>query len=92
MSVDLMVNTHVHQVTRFCVVRYGNVLGSRGSVVPVWLDKLRSGAQALPVTHAGMTRFWLTLEQVRTPIVKMLPSCAMHGETPRVTHLCGGRL
>merc|ERR1711907_615943 len=52
-----------HKRTRFCVVRYGNVLGSRGSVVPVWLQKLAEGSKSLPLTHPDMTRFWITLEQ-----------------------------
>jgi UDP-N-acetylglucosamine 4,6-dehydratase len=49
-----------HQ-TRFSVVRYGNVLGSRGSVVPFFL-KLRPTGR-LPITDERMTRFWITLEQ-----------------------------
>jgi len=52
-----------HKVTRFSVVRYGNVLGSRGSVVPFWMEKLTAGGSSLPVTDQQMTRFWLTLEQ-----------------------------
>jgi UDP-N-acetylglucosamine 4,6-dehydratase len=47
--------------TRFSVVRYGNVLGSRGSVVPFFLKNRESGV--LRVTHKDMTRFWITLEQ-----------------------------
>lgn len=47
--------------TRFSVVRYGNVLGSRGSVVPFFLKSRASGV--LRVTHKDMTRFWITLEQ-----------------------------
>lgn len=43
----------------FSVVRYGNVIGSRGSVVPLFLKKRREGV--LPVTHPEMTRFWITL-------------------------------
>jgi UDP-N-acetylglucosamine 4,6-dehydratase len=46
---------------KFSVVRYGNVLGSRGSVVPFFLNKRPSGI--LPITHAGMTRFNITLEE-----------------------------
>ncbi len=47
---------------RFSVVRYGNVVGSRGSVVP-FFEKLRdSGADHLPVTHLEMTRFWISLQ------------------------------
>lgn len=45
----------------FSVVRYGNVLGSRGSVVPFFLEKRKSGV--LPVTHTNMTRFNITLEE-----------------------------
>lgn len=45
----------------FSVVRYGNVLGSRGSVVPFFIEKRSSGT--LPITHAGMTRFNITLEE-----------------------------
>jgi UDP-N-acetylglucosamine 4,6-dehydratase len=48
---------------RFSVVRYGNVIGSRGSVVPFFQDLLRNGAKTLPITDARMTRFWITLEQ-----------------------------
>jgi len=50
-------------VTRFAVVRYGNVVGSRGSVVPVFKQLLARGARELPVTDKRMTRFWITLEQ-----------------------------
>lgn len=56
-------NSYVGQVRRttFSVVRYGNVLGSRGSVVPFFMEKRREGV--LPVTDPRMTRFWITLEQ-----------------------------
>jgi len=47
--------------TRFSVVRYGNVFGSRGSVVPLFLAARDSGV--VPITDARMTRFWITLEQ-----------------------------
>lgn len=47
--------------TRFSVVRYGNVVGSRGSVIPFFLDARASGI--LPITDARMTRFWITLQQ-----------------------------
>jgi UDP-N-acetylglucosamine 4,6-dehydratase len=48
---------------RFSVVRYGNVIGSRGSVVPFFQDLLRNGAKSLPITDPRMTRFWITLDQ-----------------------------
>ncbi|MBJ2135962.1 UDP-N-acetylglucosamine 4,6-dehydratase (inverting) [Paraglaciecola chathamensis] len=47
---------------RFSVVRYGNVVGSRGSVVPFYRSLLEQGKTSLPVTHAEMTRFWITLD------------------------------
>lgn len=49
--------------TRFCVVRYGNVVGSRGSVVPLYRRLLSQGAAELPVTDPRMTRFWITLNE-----------------------------
>ena len=49
--------------TRFSVVRYGNVLNSRGSIIPHWDKLLKDGAKSLPVTHMEMTRFWISLEQ-----------------------------
>src|SRR5580693_5457228 len=47
--------------TRFSVVRYGNVVGSRGSVVPLFRKHIESGAEHLPITDASMTRFWISL-------------------------------
>ncbi|MDH5765603.1 MAG: UDP-N-acetylglucosamine 4,6-dehydratase (inverting) [Gammaproteobacteria bacterium] len=49
--------------TTFSVVRYGNVVGSRGSVVPFFLKLIREGCDHLPITHDEMTRFWITLQQ-----------------------------
>jgi FlaA1/EpsC-like NDP-sugar epimerase len=48
--------------TKFCCVRYGNVLGSRGSVIPLWNSKIDK-KQPLPITHKEMTRFLLTLSE-----------------------------
>ena len=48
---------------RFSVVRYGNVMGSRGSVIPFFLNKVREGADSLPITHPEMTRFNITLRE-----------------------------
>ena len=48
---------------RFSVVRYGNVLGSRGSVVPLYQRLIADGAASLPVTDERMTRFWITIDQ-----------------------------
>ncbi|MBC7594102.1 MAG: UDP-N-acetylglucosamine 4,6-dehydratase (inverting) [Kineosporiaceae bacterium] len=49
-------------VTRFSVVRYGNVSGSRGSIVPIW-QNLAAEGKSLPLTDKRMTRFWITLPQ-----------------------------
>lgn len=48
--------------TRFAVVRYGNVVGSRGSVVPFFKKLIADGGKELPITDPRMTRFWITLE------------------------------
>jgi UDP-N-acetylglucosamine 4,6-dehydratase len=49
--------------THFSVVRYGNVVGSRGSVVPFFNKLIADGAKELPITHEKMTRFWITLQE-----------------------------
>jgi UDP-N-acetylglucosamine 4,6-dehydratase/5-epimerase len=49
--------------TRFSVVRYGNVVGSRGSVVPFFSKLIAENSDFLPITDADMTRFWITLQQ-----------------------------
>jgi len=49
--------------TRFAVVRYGNVVGSRGSVIPFFRKIIAEGADRLPITDPEMTRFWITLQQ-----------------------------
>jgi UDP-N-acetylglucosamine 4,6-dehydratase (inverting) len=49
--------------TVFSVVRYGNVAGSRGSVIPIWKRIIEEGGTTLGVTDMRMTRFWITLEQ-----------------------------
>ena len=48
--------------TRFAVVRYGNVVGSRGSVIPFFQKLINNGAKELPITNIDMTRFFITLE------------------------------
>lgn len=49
--------------TRFAAVRYGNVVGSRGSVVPFFRKLIANGTDHLPITHEEMTRFWITLQE-----------------------------
>ena len=49
--------------TRFAVVRYGNVVGSRGSVIHTFNKIIESGSSSIPITDKNMTRFWITLQQ-----------------------------
>jgi UDP-N-acetylglucosamine 4,6-dehydratase len=51
------------QNTRFSVVRYGNVVGTRGSVVPFFEKLIKDKTDHLPITHPEMTRFWITLQE-----------------------------
>lgn len=61
--------------TSFSIVRYGNVVGSRGSVIPFFLSKRREGV--LPITDVRMTRFWITLEQAVNFVINAFDK--MHG-------------
>ena len=63
--------------TRFSVVRYGNVVGSRGSVLPFFRKLIERGEHSLPVTDERMTRFWITLEQGVEFVLKSF--ARMHG-------------
>jgi len=49
--------------TVLSVVRYGNVVGSRGSVIPLFIELTKKGEKVLPITDKRMTRFWITIEQ-----------------------------
>lgn len=66
------------RVTRFSCVRYGNVVGSRGSVIPIFLKQRQNGR--LTITDERMTRFWLTLEQGVRFVIKA------------VEQMCGGEV
>jgi UDP-N-acetylglucosamine 4,6-dehydratase len=63
--------------TRFSVVRYGNVVGSRGSVVPFFRRQIAQGCDHLPITDAAMTRFWITVQQGVDFVLKNF--ARMHG-------------
>ena len=56
--------------TKFSAVRYGNVAGSRGSVIPFFQQLVEEGATSLPITHYEMTRFWLKLENAVWLVIK----------------------
>jgi UDP-N-acetylglucosamine 4,6-dehydratase (inverting) len=66
--------------TVFSVVRYGNVAGSRGSVIPIWKRIIEEGGTTLGVTDMRMTRFWITLEQGVELVFKALEE-SRGGET-----------
>ena len=66
--------------TTFSVVRYGNVAGSRGSVIPFFDNLVKGGATELPITDFRMTRFWISLEEGIQLVVKALAE-AEGGET-----------
>lgn len=65
---------------RFSVVRYGNVAGSRGSVIPFFRNIVEKGGTALPITDYQMTRFWISLEEGVQLVIKALTE-AKGGET-----------
>lgn len=65
---------------RFSVVRYGNVAGSRGSVIPFFQDIIDNGGSELPITDFRMTRFWISLEQGVELVIKALED-SKGGET-----------
>jgi UDP-N-acetylglucosamine 4,6-dehydratase len=57
---------------KFSAVRYGNVMGSRGSVIPLFMSLKNSGIKEFPITDERMTRFWITLEQGVDLVLKAL--------------------
>lgn len=63
-------NGYSSKRTRFSVVRYGNVAGSRGSVIPFFQQLVKEGAKSLPITDPNMTRFWLKLENAVWLVLK----------------------
>jgi UDP-N-acetylglucosamine 4,6-dehydratase len=58
--------------TKFSVVRYGNVVGSRGSVIPLFLEFKKQGRTELTITDERMTRFWITLDEGVSLVLKAL--------------------
>ncbi|MDR2646496.1 MAG: UDP-N-acetylglucosamine 4,6-dehydratase (inverting) [Holosporaceae bacterium] len=66
-----------NEQTRFSVVRYGNVAGSRGSVIPFFKKLLNNGVMEFPITNLKMTRFWLKLEQAVEMVLTAIER--MHG-------------
>lgn len=64
----------------FSIVRYGNVAGSRGSVIPFFNNIIKNGGKELPITDYNMTRFWISLRQGVELVIKALEE-AKGGET-----------
>lgn len=62
-KIFISANAYTGNRTKFSVVRYGNVVGSRGSVIPLFLDLHKRGIREFPITDNKMTRFWIGLEQ-----------------------------
>lgn len=70
-------NNYSHSYgTSFSVVRYGNVMGSRGSVIPFWRSIAEAG-QPIPITDLRMTRFWISIEEAVNFVLESLE--IMHG-------------
>jgi UDP-N-acetylglucosamine 4,6-dehydratase len=60
-----------NKAIKFSVVRYGNVIGSRGSVIPIFKNLIEKKNNFLPITHKDMTRFWISLDSA----VEFVISC-----------------
>jgi len=57
---------------KFSAVRYGNVIGSRGSVIPLFMNLKKEGVKEFPITEERMTRFWITFDQATSLVIKAL--------------------
>jgi len=65
-------NSYVGGKVKFSGVRYGNVIGSRGSVIPVFLGLKAAGVKEFPITDPQMTRFWISLDQSVELVIRAL--------------------
>jgi UDP-N-acetylglucosamine 4,6-dehydratase (inverting) len=79
-KIFIAANAYAGGRVKFSVVRYGNVVGSRGSVVPLFMELKRQGKKEFPITDERMTRFWITLDQGVDLVLKAL-ECCQGGET-----------
>ena len=71
-KIFIAANAYAGGRVKFAVVRYGNVVGSRGSVIPLFLSFKEQGTKEIPITDMRMTRFWITLEQGVNLVLKAL--------------------
>lgn len=82
-SDKLFISANAYSGTKdvcFSIVRYGNVAGSRGSVIPFFREIVENGEKSLPITDYRMTRFWISLEEGVKLVIKALTE-AKGGET-----------
>lgn len=90
--------------TRICCTRYGNVMCSRGSVIPLWIDQIRNG-QPITVTEPTMTRFIMSLEEAVDLVlfafehgqngdlfIQKAPACTIQTQAEAVCELFGGKM
>lgn len=90
----LAANTYArYRDVRFSAVRYGNVVGSRGSVILLYANLIAQGERVLPVTDSSMTRFWITLDRGVRLVLKALEE-AQGGEifVPKIPSMSVGDL
>ena len=71
-KIFIAANSYTEERIKFSVVRYGNVVGSRGSVIPFFLELKQKGIKEFPITDERMTRFWLVLEKGVDLVIKVL--------------------
>src|SRR3989338_5232097 len=71
-KIFIAANAYAGKRVKFSVVRYGNVIGSRGSVLPLFQNFKRQGIKEFPLTDERMTRFWINLEQGVELVIKAL--------------------
>lgn len=71
-KIFIAANAYAGGSVKFAAVRYGNVVGSRGSVIPLFLALKEQGVTEVPITDLRMTRFWITLEQGVELVIKAL--------------------
>lgn len=71
-KIFIAANVYAGKKVKFACVRYGNVIGSRGSVIPFFLNLKKQKAKEFPVTDERMTRFWITLEEGVDLVIKAL--------------------
>jgi UDP-N-acetylglucosamine 4,6-dehydratase (inverting) len=79
-KIFIAANAYAGTKVKFSVVRYGNVVGSRGSVVPLFMELKKKGQKEFPITDERMTRFWITLDQGVDLVLKALKD-SRGGET-----------